>query len=137
MNTLQGTIASILTEGNLSLVKLHPENKPDDWVTSLVIETPATAAYLREDEKVNILFKETEVMIAKDSLGQISIQNRFRSTIKAIEKGKLLGKVILDYAGVEIISMITVNAVNTLQLQEGDVVLALVKTNEISIAPND
>ena len=84
-----------------------------------------------------MLFKETEVIIAKDFHGQISVQNKFGCIVKAIERGKLLAKVLLDYAGAEISSIITLNAVNTLEIKTGDSVTGLVKTNEISIVPHD
>lgn len=137
MNKLAGTIAAIATEGNLSLVKIQPALKRDDLVTAIMIDTSAAANFLFEGSEVNILFKETEVIIAKNFSGQISVQNKFRCTVKAIEKGKLLAKLLLNYAGAEIISIITVNAVNTLELNAGDEVTGLVKTNEISIAPHD
>lgn len=137
MNKLAGTIAAIATEGNLSLVKIRPAIKQDDLVSAIMIDLSAGANFLFEGNEVNILFKETEVIIAKNFTGQISVQNKFRCTVKAIEKGKLLAKLLLDYAGAKIISIITVNAVNTLELEAGDEVTGLVKTNEISIAPHD
>ncbi len=137
MNTLPGSVASVDTGDNLSIVKISPAAQPGDRITAIVIDTPGSAAYLRQGCAVLVLFKETEVIIAKDFTGLISVQNKFRCTIKAVEKGKLLAKVILDYAGAEINSIITVNAVNTLALAAGDMVTALVKTNEISIAPHD
>ena len=109
--------------------------QPGDLVTAIVIDTPGTAAYLQQGQPVQVLFKETEVIIAKAFSGQISVQNKFCCTIKTVEKGKLLAKLVLDYAGASISSVITVNAVNTLALAPGDTVTALVKTNEISIAP--
>jgi molybdate transport system regulatory protein len=137
MNILKGTIAIITTEGNLSVIKLYPENKPGDWVTAIEIDTASAANFLAAGTRVNILFKETEVIIAKNFSGQISVQNRFACTITSVEKGRLLGKIMLDYSGVEIASVITMNAVNMLELAAGDEVLALVKTTEISIAPDD
>ena len=112
MNTLAGTIAAIATEGNLSLVRIRPTIKPSDLVSpSLSI---AGVRFLFEGE-VSMLFKETEVIIAKDFHGQISVQNKFGCIVKAIERGKLLAKVLFDYAGAEISSIITLNAVNTLK----------------------
>jgi molybdopterin-binding protein len=137
MNTLKGIIEDIATEGNLSLVKINPGIKSGDVITAIVIDTPETAAYLRNGNRVNAVFKETEVIIAKHFSGQISVRNRFLCTIKSVEKGKLLARITLDYAGIEMISIITLNAANSLELTAGDEVTALVKTNEISIVPHD
>ena len=132
MNTLSGKIKDVKTDGHLSLVEIIIN---DDIFKSILIETPDSVPFLKIGESINILFKETEVSIAKDLTGRISLQNRMECTIKNIEEGKLLSKIILDYKGVRVISVITTGAVHELQLRPGDKVKALIKTNEVIIAP--
>jgi len=43
----------------------------------------------------------------------------------------------LSFGEFTIKSLITTNAVKTLNLKNGDAVLALIKTNEVSLSPND
>jgi molybdate transport system regulatory protein len=134
MNVLPGIIQQIQTEGHLSLVRIKVDN---DLFSSIVIDTPQTASYLSADTKIDMLFKENEVVIAKSFSGQISMQNRFACTIRSIEKGKLLSKLVLNYKQHTITSLITTNATEQLQCAVGDEAIAMVKTNEISLSPHD
>ncbi|MDN5200111.1 TOBE domain-containing protein [Fulvivirgaceae bacterium BMA10] len=131
MNILKGEITEIESQGNLSLVKIQVGQTV---LKSIVIETPATSNYLTRGNPVNVLFKETEVVIGKDINGHISLQNQLLCTINAIEKGKLLSKLTLEYNSEKIISIITTGAVDQLSLQKGDTVMAMVKTNEIMLS---
>lgn len=134
MNTLKGTIFNIETYEGISLVQL---NSLGNILTSVVIDTPDTANYLKEGKVVNILFKETEVMIAKEFFGCISIQNKIPCTIKSVKTGKILCELELTFGDTNIKSIITSNACKQLQLTEGEKVIALIKSNEISLATND
>ena len=134
MNQLPGIIKEILSEGQLSIVRI---TACGDIFSAIVIDTPATAPYLVKDGPINMLFKENEVVMAKSFSGLISLQNRFEGVIKELEQGKLLCKVVIDYKGVGINSIITANAAIQLNLAVGDQVTAMIKTNEISLSPHD
>ncbi|PJZ69736.1 hypothetical protein CH373_11170 [Leptospira perolatii] len=133
MNRIEGEIIEIQTEGQLSLVKVQSVPFPDDIFVSIVIDTSDTSKYLWKGNRVEILFKETEVILALSKPDNVSVQNQFDCRIKSLEKGKLLSKVNLDYYGFELQSIITTAAVNRLQLKEGMILAALVKTNEVSL----
>lgn len=128
MNSLQGIIEDVEVSGNLSLVTIKVKKCV---FKSIVIETPETANYLRKDGKINVLFKETEVIIGKDEKMQISLRNKMLGLIKSVESGSLLSKLVIDTNAGEIISIITTNAVKNLGLAVGSSVLAMVKTNEV------
>lgn len=134
MNTLNGTITAIQSHEGVSLVKVKSGNT---IFTSIVLDTPETVSYLRIDHPVKILFKETEVIIAKDLNPNISIQNRVLCSIQSIKKGVILSQIDLLSGEISIKSIITSNACNQLELKEKDTVLALIKTNEVSLSPND
>ena len=102
---------------------------------TIIIETPETVPFLKEGYPVNLMFKESEVSIGKDLSGGISLQNRIPCTIKEIKSGKLLSKITLECKGNTINSIITAAAVVQLGLKVNDNVLALIKTNEIIVAP--
>jgi molybdopterin-binding protein len=130
VNKLEAKITNIESAESISLVDLQANG---DLFSCVVIETPATADYLKIGNAVHILFKETEVSIAKNLSGQISLRNQIHSTIKQIDKGRVLTKLILDYKGIDIGSVITTRSAKNLNLQIGDAVIALVKANEVSI----
>ncbi|MGA9291286.1 MAG: TOBE domain-containing protein [Ignavibacteriaceae bacterium] len=134
MNNLIGEISNIKSDEHFSIVEMIIDG---NVFKSIIIETPETVPFLKTGNKINILFKESEVSIAKDLKGRISLQNKIPCIIKGIEKGKLLSKIILDFNSKKIVSVITTGAVEQLELKENDDVLALVKTNEVILAPYD
>ena len=130
MNTLKGEIVDIKVQGSLSLVGIQVNSVP---FTSIVIANPNTVDYLEIGRKIDLLFKETEVIIAKSPIGNISLRNRMTGIVDKIEKGELLSKVVLSGNAGKITSIITTGALNELSIADGDEVIALIKTNEIML----
>ena len=130
MNILKGKIHQIETHEHLSLVKIKVGRFT---FTTVVIETPQSVDYLQTGGEINILFKETEVLICRKPCPQISLQNRIEGTIEDIVKGKLLSQVTLRSEIGSIRSIITTNAVRQLGLEKKIDVIAMIKTNEIML----
>jgi len=130
MNRLLGTISAIESNEHLSLVDVVVGQ---DTFTAMLMETPHNAAYLKVGNRVAVLFKETEVSLAKNLSGQLSLRNRMRGSVRQIRSGAILSEVVLDYQGQTVASIITTRAVKRLELAEGDEVEALVKANEVSL----
>ncbi len=134
MNILSGNITNIQGSDSLSLVKIEVGGL---IFTSIIIDTPESETYFKIGNAVKIYFKETEVIIAKNEPLNISIQNKIPCTIIAMKIGVILTELHLRFGDMNIKSLITTNAIKTLNLKNGDVVLALIKTNEVSLSPND
>ena len=132
MNSLQGKISKIEVSGKMSLVSIKVGETD---FKSIVIETPDTVDYLVEGGDILVLFKETEVIIGTGNSFQISLRNKIAGRIIDLEIGSLLASVTLDTAVGTIVSIITANAVKNLGLTVGSEVMAMVKTNEILLAP--
>jgi molybdopterin-binding protein len=131
MNNLKGNIASITVQEKMSLVKVKSGQV---LFTVIVIDTPESASYLKEGNTVNLIFKETEVIIGKGTAFAISLQNRIVGKLKFIRSGALLSKLVVDTELGEIASIITSNAVNDLGLLVGDEVTVMVKTSEMMLS---
>jgi molybdate transport system regulatory protein len=131
MNILNGIIEEITVNGALSLAYIRVG---ETRFTVIVIDTPATVSYLRAGNPIQVIFKETEVIIGKGTGHQVSLQNKLVGQIHKIESGALLSKIILETSAGRITSVITTNAVKKLQLKEGNEVTAMIKTNEIMIS---
>ncbi|MGI9543650.1 MAG: TOBE domain-containing protein [Cyclobacteriaceae bacterium] len=131
MNILEGKIKAIKVDGHLSLVRIEVGTTV---LTSIVIDTPATASYLAPQHAVKVIFKETEVMLGKGTEHPISLQNRLIGRVKSIESGQLLSKLVLDTSAGSVTSIITTNAVKQLELTEGAEVTAMIKTNEMMLS---
>ena len=130
MNAFQGTITSITGRGAISLVKVLLK---DTQVSALFINNSDQVQF-SEGEQVRVIFKETEVILAKGDVSAISLQNKFSGKVKAIESSDVLSKVKIDSTIGTIQSIITSNAVKQLHIKLGDEVHAMVKTNEILLA---
>jgi molybdopterin-binding protein len=130
VNKLIGKIVLIESSSHMSMVDIDVEG---DVFSSIVLETPASAPYLKQGSSVTLVFKETEVSIGKNLSGLISLRNRFNATINRLEKSQILTKVFLNYKSQEIISIISSRSAQRLGLIDGDNVEWLVKTNEVSL----
>lgn len=135
MNTLTGEITEITTEQNISLVKVLAGGQ---LFYSLILDTPASSPWLKEGAPIRLLFKETEVMIALPSVTplRISVRNQFPCHIITITRGTLLCELTLapSPTGPQIKAIITRAACDDLALKENDAIIALIKTNEVSLA---
>ena len=131
MNILTGKITNLEVNGSLSLVSCLVN---DLLFKAIVIETPATASYLKKENTIKLLFKETEVIMATGDTSNISLQNKITGTVINIEKGKLLSQIVINSAVGTITSVITSGAVEQLNIEIGKEVTAMIKTNEILLS---
>ena len=131
MNILKGAIKEIEVSGELSIVRVDVRG---NLLSTIVIDTPETAEFLKLGNPVRVIFKETEVIIGVGDMKGISLRNKFWGKIKIIEKDLLLSKLLVDCEVGEISSIITSNAVEQLKLQEGMEVCAMIKTNELMLS---
>lgn len=127
MNILQGVVASLKQADDLMLVFVEVESH----IFSSLIIHEGTESF-KIGERVNLIFKETEVMIATVE-SVVSARNSFVSKIKDVESGRLLSNITFDFEGHEISSVITNGAVHDLKCRVGDTLRWFVKTNEVAI----
>jgi molybdate transport system regulatory protein len=130
MNKLRGRITRIESNDHVSLVDVDVSG---DSFTATLLETPDDAAYLQVGNVVDVLFKETEVSLAKGLSGLISLRNRMQTTVKLVRSGVILSEVLLDYRGQQISSIITSRSIRRMDIKPGDEVEALVKANEVTL----
>ncbi len=131
MNTLKGHITDLTVDGTLTLVDAAVG---DVHFSAIVIDTPDTAAYLKVGNGVEVVFKETEVIIGLPNVEGISLRNRVPGTIQKLQKGDLLSRLELQTDIGTVSSIITTNAVRALELEVGSEVVAMVKTNEVMLS---
>lgn len=69
---------------------------------------------------------------------EMSARNQLKGTIKTIKRGDILAEVVVELPdGQQITSVITTDAVQSLQLQEGNQVVAIVKSTEVMIGKGE
>lgn len=130
MNQLRGRIIAIESNDHVSLVDVEVSG---DTFSAMLLETPESAPYLTIGNEVQVLFKETEVSLAKNLSGQISLRNRIKGRVRAVRSGLILSEVELDYRGQKLASIITTRSIKRLDIKQGDEVEALIKANEVSL----
>ncbi len=131
MNVLNGKIAAIETNGSLSIIEIQIGSI---FFKTILIETPNSVSYLKEENEVKVIFKETEVVIGKGTEHVVSLQNKITGTINDIEKGALLSKLRIKTSVGIITSIITTSSVLKLELNVNETVTAMIKTNEIMLS---
>ena len=132
MNSLEGHIISVEVSGSMSIVTVKLAEKLH--LRAIVIETPESSPYLVNGRRIKMLFKETEVVLGTFEEHRISLQNRISGTVKAIEKGQLLTKVLIDTELGEISSVISTKSTEQLNIKASSRVWAMVKLNEMMLS---
>lgn len=130
MNKLTGKITQIQKSGAVMLVDISVDGQ---GFSALLIESAAHPDWLQNGKTVDLMFKETEVSVAKNLSGLLSNRNRMICTVKSINRDELLSRLELNFGKYVITSLITSRAVDALGIKTGDEVEALVKANEVSL----
>lgn len=131
MNRLAARIAAVEVHGSIALVDAVAFGQR---FTAMLIGAAAEVSAWQPGMPVTLLFKEAEVSLAKNLAGQISLRNRLACTVTLVEQGRLMTKVVLDFHGQAITSIITTRSAQALQIVPGDSMEALVKANEMTVA---
>ena len=130
MNKLSGVITQIQHSGAIILVDVDVDGH---GFSALLIESVNQPDWLLTGNAVDLVFKETEVSLAKDLSGMISMRNRMKCRVIDLDRGGLLSKVTMQFQNYQVVSAITSRSVDSLQIKIGDEVEALVKSNEVSL----
>lgn len=130
MNQLRGEIIAVQTEGSFSLVDVQVGS---EILTALLVETPESAPHLQTGASALVLFKETEVSLGREPLGELSLRNRLPAQIVSLRQGELFCEVGLASERYTLRSVITARAALRLRLAVGDDVVALIKANEVML----
>jgi molybdate transport system regulatory protein len=132
MNRLPGRIASVEVCGSVALVDITVGERR---YTATLLGMGEQVAAWHAGRPVTLLFRETEVALAKNLSGLISLRNRMKGIVTALEHGHLLSRVSFAVDGHVISSVITSRSLAMLGLAVGDEVEGLVKANEMNVMP--
>jgi molybdate transport system regulatory protein len=130
MNRVAGKIAAIEICGSVMLVDVQVGLQR---YSATILGNGEAATNWEVGASVTLLFKETEVALAKNLSGMISLRNRFHGIVNAIEAGQVLTKVSFEADGAAITSIITTRSALAMQIAIGDAVEGLVKANEMTL----
>ncbi len=127
MNYIRGAIEGIESMETLNLVRFSVGSEQLKMISLELDEQ------MVEGAEVLLGAKATNIAIAKDIQGELSISNQLHSRVLSLQMGKLLCKVDFEYMGQKLQSVITRDSALRMQLQSGDQIIALIKSSELSV----
>ena len=127
MSQLVATIKKINSIDNLNIVEF------DFHGLTLKMMSLDLNADVQVSKKVKLSVKPTNISIAKNLIGEISLSNQIVATIENLENGQLLSSVSLKVHNTLLDSIITVDSSKRMNLQIGEVVTILIKASNLSI----
>ena len=127
MSQFVATIKKINSIDNLNIVEF------DFHGLTLKMMSLDLNADVQVGKKVKLSVKPTNISIAKNLIGEISLSNQIVATIENLENGQLLSSVSLKVHNTLLESIITVDSLKRMNLQIGEVVTILIKASNLSI----
>ena len=128
MNYLKASVTAIENIGNLNIVSFSSHHNTLKMM-GLELETG-----IKVGTQVQLTFKATHVAIGKNISGDLSFSNQLQVSIHSIDRGELLCVLGLKLEDIYFESVITADSAKRMHLQKGDVVFALIKSSDLSIA---
>jgi len=89
---------------------------------------------ITKGSQVMLTCKPTAIAIGKNIQGQLSYANQLHVKIRSLETGELLSALQLEFGEFVLESIITTDSQKRMQLKEGEEVIALIKSSDLSIA---
>ena len=69
---------------------------------------------------------------------QFSARNQLKATVKSVKLGSVMAEVVVELSdGQEIVSAITRTSAESLNLQQGDDVVVIIKSTEVMVGKNE
>lgn len=127
MSKLIATIKKINNIDNLNIVDF------DFFGNNLKMMSLDLNPNVQIGKKVKLSVKPTNISIAKNLSGEISLSNKLVAIIQNVENGKLLCSLSLKIYDVLLESIITVDSSKRMNLQIGDEVSIFIKASDLSI----
>ena len=127
MSKLVAKVSKINSLDNLNIVEF------DFFGKTLKMMSLGFSSDIQIGTKVNLCVKPTNVAIAKNLSGEISLSNQLFATIENIENGELLSSILLKIEDCYLESIITKDSSSKMNLKKNDNVLVLIKASNLSI----
>jgi molybdate transport system regulatory protein len=129
-NQISGKVTDIQSGTAMSVVTVAGDGQQLlSAITNQAIEELA----LKKNDSVVALIKSTETMLIKGEMPgtKISARNKIHGRVTGIQKGNAMASVTIDSGSFKLTSAVTRQAVDELQLANGDAVTAVFKATEV------
>ena len=127
---IRAKIVGILTKDGVSLFELKGLNLEANLFMLVLNEASKFAL----DDEIDLGFKSSDVILAKDKLSNSSLENELKCVIEAINFGEILSVISLKCGEIYFEAIISNHALKTMNLGENDEVFAYIKSTSIHIS---
>ena len=127
---IRAKIVGILTKDDVSLFELKGLNLEANLFMLVLNEASKFAL----DDEVDLGFKSSDVILAKDKLSNNSLENELKCVIEAINFGEILSVISLKCGEIYFEAIISNHALKTMNIGEKDEVFAYIKSTSIHIS---
>jgi len=127
MNKIEAIISQIDNIDNLNIVQF------DFLGTSLKMMSLDLSENIKVGQKVILIVKSTNVLMAKNFEGMLSFSNQFKAKVEEVDNGKLLSSISLKVKEKNLESIITQSSSCKMDLKKDDEVTVLIKASDLSI----
>ncbi len=131
MNILSGEIFEVSSHQGIALVDIRIG---DDEFSSLIINSEATEEYIFKGNKVNLLFKETEISLKRYHEKSIKRQNKVVVEVASIVYGQILSEVKVNYRNSALTAIVLTRILNELALEVGKKAILILRSQEILLS---
>ncbi|PLY10740.1 MAG: transporter [Arcobacter sp.] len=127
MNKIEAIISQIDNIDNLNIVQF------DFLGISLKMMSLDLSENIKVGQKVILIVKSTNILVAKNFEGMLSFSNQFKAKIEEVDNGKLLSSISLKVKELNLESIITQSNSSKMDLKKDDEVTVLIKASDLSI----
>ncbi len=131
MNQISAIVTEIECSDAITIVSFEASNQP---LSMVALELDNRLAI---GSNVILGVKASNISIAIEPIGLLSISNQLNVTIDDIKSGNLLSSIKFTFAGRSIESIISRESATKMDLRSGVGVIALIKASELSILEID
>jgi molybdopterin-binding protein len=130
MNTFKGTISSIESHDSFRLVEVDINGEPMKLITLELDER------FHERANVLLLVKETDIVIAKNRSGTLSIENKYPCSISGVNSGEVFSEIAIDSPLGAMTALVGRSAQDSMKLEPDDRIQVFIRANEIALMEN-
>lgn len=130
-NRLHGKIVNIIR----GKIHAHVQILWKEVLLSVIITSVSCDdMHLSAGDRICVIIKGTDIMLAKSISGILSARNRTRGLVKQIIRGDVLSKVLIESQGDVLHAIITNASLDEMKINSGDEITAIVKSTELILS---
>jgi molybdate transport system regulatory protein len=131
-NRLAATVQAVTVGEVMAVVNARLAGGQD--VTAAITREAIEDLPVREGSAITVLIKSTEVSVALDLTGHLSIRNQLAGTVTAVEHGDAMTTVKVEIDGGEVLTAAITKESAEKLLVVGTAVTALIKSTDVAIS---